>query len=271
MALHAAPPPSAVGKDLSGKVALVTGAARGIGRAVSKVLGQHGASIVMGDILSDMGEMAARTLSSQGLTTRFMTLDTRAEWDIQRFVSHAIQVFGRIDIVVTCAGVVRVTPLAEITPEHFHAVFDTNVLGTALVIKHTAPKMEKTGGGTIVTVSSISAMMGFPDMSLYCASKAAVVGLTRSAAVELAPKKIRVNSILPSWVDTDMIEEEMNAREQLGQGGGDRILEKSLSVQPIPKMATADEVAEVICFLASPANSLLTGACLTYDGGLHCI
>lgn len=258
-------------KEFAGKVAIVTGAARGIGRAVCRHLGQRGASILMGDILSDVGELAARTLSSQGITARFMRMDTRTEWDVQRFISYAAQLYGRVDIVVACAGVLHVAPATEVTPEQFHSIFDVNVLGTSLLIKHAIPQLVQSGGGSIIILSSISGELGFPELSLYCASKAALSGLTRSLAVELAKKNIRVNSLMPSMVDTDMVEEEMNAREQLGQGAGDVVLERCLSSQPIARMATVDEVAEAVCFLASPHNPLLTGVNLPLDGGLRCV
>lgn len=258
-------------KEFAGKVAVVTGAARGIGRAVSRHLGQRGASILMGDILSDVGELAARTLSSQGITARFMRMDTRTEWDVQRFISYAAQLYGRVDIVVACAGVLNVAPATEITPEQFHSIFDVNVLGTSLLVKYAIPHLVQSGGGSIIILSSISGTLGFPELSLYCASKAALSGLTRSLAVELAKKNIRVNSLLPSMVDTDMVEEELNAREQLGQGAGDVVLERSLSSQPISRMASVDEVAEAVCFLASPQNALLTGVNLPLDGGLSCV
>ncbi len=254
-----------------GKVAAVTGAARGIGRAVSEALGRRGAQVLLGDVNSELGSVAARTLGAQGITARFASVDVRHEYDVERFLMSCMQIFGRLDIVVTAAGVIRVAPIEKATPDHFHAIFDANVLGTALMIKHATPLLEKAGGGTIVTVSSVSGMLGFRDLGFYCASKAAVLGLTRSMAVELAPKQIRINAVAPSLVETDMVEEELAAREALGQGAGDQLLEKFLSAQPISRMATPEEVAEAVCFLASPVNALLTGAVLTLDGGLTCL
>ena len=258
-------------QPFEGKVAIVTSAAQGIGFAASKALGLKGASLLLGDTNFDEGEAAARYLSNKGITARFMHFDATSEWDVQRFVSYAVQLFNKIDIVVTAPNECHVAPITGFSTEQFSKIFNANVLGTALTIKNAAFHMARIGsGGVIVVVSNIAAKVGLPEMGLYCASQAALVGLTRSLAVELAPDQIRINALLPSQVQTPE-GQPSSIHTQWGADTNESVRDRSLNAQPIAEMASAEEIGDGICFLASPENKLLTGASLVWDGGLSSV
>jgi NAD(P)-dependent dehydrogenase (short-subunit alcohol dehydrogenase family) len=249
---------------LDGKVAIVTGAAGGIGGATARLFLELGAKVMMSDLDAANLEEAAQGLEENENcgTTTANCLD---EAGLRALVSSTVERFGRLDIMVANAGIEGVLkPIDELSIEEFEFVLRTNVLGVWLSIKHAAPAMKSGGGGAIVALSSVAGLVGFPGMAPYIASKHAVYGLVKTAALELAAAKIRVNAVAPGPVDNRMMQSLGN---QLGAGdpGGFRTtLERMV---PVGRYGTNEEIAQLIAFLASDAASYCTGGLYLADGG----
>jgi 3alpha(or 20beta)-hydroxysteroid dehydrogenase len=238
--------------DLTGKVAVVSGASRGQGAAIARRLAAAGASVVLGDVLVDEGSATAAAI---GPSARFTALDVadEAAWD--EAVATARDVFGGLDIVVNNAGVLRKAPIDETSVADLRAVLDVNLVGTFLGVRAAARWARP--GGAVVNVASIAGAVGVAGQSAYGASKFAIRGIARCAAIELGPKGIRVNTILPGAVDTAML------HGAVGAGPPPRA-----ATTPLRRVGRAEEMAEVVAFLASDAASYLTGAEVVVDGGL---
>ncbi|MEV0001616.1 SDR family NAD(P)-dependent oxidoreductase [Micromonospora sp. NPDC050980] len=239
---------------LTGRVVLVTGAGRGIGAAQARRLVAEGARV----LVTDIDVAAAKELGAElGDHARGDGLDVRdpAQW--QAAVERAVAEFGRLDGLVNNAGVLAVGTVAELSEESFREVVDVNQVGVFLGIRAVVPALRAAGGGTIVNISSIDGMTGFKYLSAYCATKAAVLGLSRTAAMELGPDGIRVNAVCPGVITTAMTE-----------GLDERVsgwLHKTL---PLRRLGTADEVAAVVAFLTADDSSYVTGTEIVTDGGL---
>jgi 3alpha(or 20beta)-hydroxysteroid dehydrogenase len=242
---------------LDGKVAIVTGAARGLGAACARRLVAEGASVVVADVLVDDGAALADELGDRG---RFKRLDVTSEPQWDAVASAAIDGFGSLDALVNNAGVLRRTPIIGGSREAFVATTEVNQLGVYLGMKAVAPLMRDRGGGSIVNISSIDGMIGMVDMSAYVATKWAVRGMTKVAAMELGPHGIRCNSVHPGYIDSDM----------LTRGG--RLTDSQLHAmaQSVPsrRLGSPDDIAQVCAFLISDASGYCNGAELTVDGGL---
>ncbi|WP_067168731.1 SDR family NAD(P)-dependent oxidoreductase [Microtetraspora niveoalba] len=232
---------------LTGKVALITGAARGQGAAEASLFVRLGATVVLTDMNEAEGVALAREL---GPAASFAPLDVTdgAAWS--RVVAEAVAAHGRIDVLVNNAGVYRKAPLEEWTEEELRGLFDVNLLGPILGMRAVAPAMPATGG-SIVNVSSISGMRGHGGALPYASSKWGLRGASRSAAREYAPRNIRVNCVCPGAVDTPMID----------------AATLDLSHLPMPRAGTVDEIAAMVAFLASDAGAYCTGADFVVDGG----
>jgi NAD(P)-dependent dehydrogenase (short-subunit alcohol dehydrogenase family) len=241
--------------SLSGRVAIVTGGASGIGAACVRVLAERGASVVIADRLLD----AATTLSQEiKSTTIAFEVDVADEQSCQRMVDFAVKKFGRLDIAVNNAGLGNPdkSRVAELSFEKWRNLMRVNLDGVFLCMKSEIPAMQKAGGGSIVNISSVMGSVATPGAGAYIAAKHGVVGLTKTAALEYAKEGIRVNSVAPGYVATPMLAN--RSPEQLSE---------IASRHPMGRIATPAEIAAVVAFLASPEASFVTGAYYTADGG----
>lgn len=242
---------------LDGKVALITGSARGMGAVEARLFVDEGACVVISDVLDDLGEALARDLGERAL---YVHLDvTRAE-DWASVIAATEERFGRLDVLVNNAGI-GVAPhsmLATTEADH-HRLMDVHVNGTWRGIQSAAPVMARTGGGSIVNISSIDGIAGVAGMTSYTASKFAVTGLTKSAALELGRLGIRVNSVHPGIINSSMLD--AASPEVLAR------LNAYVEPQPIARMGRPEEVANVVLFLAGDESSYVTGTSIVVDGG----
>jgi len=247
---------------LKDKVALVTGASSGIGRATALQLAAAGAKVALLARREDAGRETERLIKGAGGHARFIRTDITNESDVATAVAAVIGAHGRLDIAINNAGAEGRfgVMLTEQTEEAYLQVFDTNVKGVLFSLKHEMAAMLKTGGGAIVNVASIAGSIGFPTAGIYTASKHAVIGLTKTAALEFAGKGIRVNSVSPGVVMTPMADRALGAGESDGK--------KYIATQhPLGRLATPEEIAAAIVFLAGPSASFVTGTDLLVDGG----
>jgi 3alpha(or 20beta)-hydroxysteroid dehydrogenase len=239
---------------LDGKVALISGGARGQGAAEARLFVAEGARVVIGDVLDDEGKAVADDL---GDACAYTHLDVTDETSWADAVAFAETTFGPVSVLVNNAGILAFGALADMGLDEFRRIFAVNVDGVFLGMKTVTPSMAKAGGGSIVNISSTSGLVGLPLVGAYGASKWAVRGLTKSAAMELGSRGIRVNSVHPGGIDTPMI----------AGTSGDSAYYKRLAV---PRMGEPDEVARAVLFLASDESSYIAGAELAVDGGATC-
>jgi 3alpha(or 20beta)-hydroxysteroid dehydrogenase len=240
---------------LDGKVALISGAARGQGEQEARLFAKEGARVVLGDVLEE-GRAVAEAI---GNDARFVDLDVTDEESWARTVKEATSSFGRLDILVNNAGIVRVAPIADCTLEQYMEVINVNQVGVFLGMKSVIGAMTESGGGSIVNISSIDGLIGMAGVVAYVSSKFAVRGMTKVAALELAEAGIRVNSIHPGFIDTPMLR---------GVGMTDEVMQFMSTRIPMKRVATPDEVAKLACFLASDESSYSTGSEFILDGGV---
>ena len=241
-------------EKLLGKSALISGGARGIGGAAARLLVQAGAKVVIGDVLEDVGRKHAADL---GPAASFVHLDVTSEASWQKAVAHAVSHGGGLNVLVNNAGIFRRGGIADTTPEQYMQMVNVNQLGVFLGMRAALPPM-RGKGGAIVNISSTSGMVGSSNSCAYSATKFAVRGMTKSAALEFGPLGIRVNSVHPGNVDTDM--SRAGLTPEIVQGMATRI--------PLRRQGQPGEVAELILWLASDASSFCTGSEFVVDGGL---
>jgi NAD(P)-dependent dehydrogenase (short-subunit alcohol dehydrogenase family) len=245
---------------MSSPVVLITGALTGIGRAAAIVFAQEGARIVVSGRREKEGEDLAAELQKRGAEAIFVRTDVRKDEEVRSLVVQTVNRFGRLDIAVNNAGTEGAPgPVTEQTAESFAATFDTNVLGTLLSMKHELKAMLPQGSGSIVNVSSAYGSVGRAGASVYVASKHAVEGMTKSAALEVAGTGVRVNVVAPGTTDTGMLTRFTRT---------DQNKAALVSTVPLKRMATSEEIAQVIAFVASPNASYMTGASIPVDGGM---
>ena len=244
---------------MQNKVALITGGNRGIGLATAHLLVKQGARVVLFARNREASEAARQGLANAILFTG----DVTHARDCERAVKDAVETFGRLDILVNGAGVIyRNRTVEQTTEEEWDMTFDTNVKGAFLMCKYAMPALRQTHGN-IVNIASYVGLVGFAGASAYAASKAALVNLTRSLALDHAREGIRVNCVCPGSVDTDMIHEAWRL-----YGDEEKAQRVWAEKHPLGRIATPDEVARAILFLASEEASFITGAALPVDGGI---
>jgi NAD(P)-dependent dehydrogenase (short-subunit alcohol dehydrogenase family) len=245
--------------DLSGKVAIVTGAARGIGEACARRFAADGASVLLSDVIQDEGEAAAASIRASGGSATFAQHDVSDEERWIQVVALARQEFGRLDVLVNNAGIGTFEDVEQETLEGWDRLISINQTGVWLGMKHAAPAMKESGGGSIVNLSSIfGAVGGFGGSIAYHASKGAVRLMTKSAAIRWAKEGIRVNSVHPGFIDTPMLD---LAKEDA------QTLDAIVSMTPMGRLGRPEEIAGVVAFLASDDATYMTGSEVYVDGG----
>ena len=244
---------------LEGKVALISGGARGMGAAEAKLFAQEGAKVAIGDILEDEGRKTEAEIIEAGGDCIFVHLDVTKESDWKDAVSAAVSRFGKLDILVNNAGVLLRGKLEETSSQDWDFVMGVNAKGTFLGTKAAIPEMRKAGGGSIINVASINAIRPIGGQVVYSITKAAVCSLTQGFAKELGPSGIRVNSLLPGITDTKFA----SALVQ-----NEQFMEQVVPQIPLRRAAQPDEMSGMILYLASDASSYTTGASVVVDGGI---
>ena len=243
---------------LEGKTALVTGAARGIGAAVARVFAAEGAGVALTDILSAPGEQVREAISAAGGTASFSELDVTSEPDWRRVVDDVLDRFGDLDILVNNAGIYERNTVEELDLETWKQVMEVNADSVFLGTKACIPAMRRSGGGSIVNIASVASMRGSQWSTAYHASKGAVAVFTRSAAVQYGRYGIRVNSVHPGAIDTDMLDQVYI---------DDGLRHQRIGAMPLRRSGSPEEVAKAVLFLASDDSSYVTGSELRVDGG----
>lgn len=246
----------------AGKVAIITGAGSGIGLATARLMAAQGARVVVSDWNQESGEAAAAGLRAAGAEAIFVRADVSKADQVANMVQTAVSRFGRLDILVNNAGYIFAKTVEDMAEDEWDLVMDINAKGVFLGCKYAIPEMRKSGGGAIVNVASISGLVGLPQQSGYCASKGAVVQLTRQVALDYAGQGIRVNAVAPGSIETKVLTDYL---EQ--QGDAARARAEIVAAHPIGRTAQPEEVAEVIVFLCSEKASFVTGAIYSVDGG----
>jgi len=241
-------------------VVLITGALTGIGRATALAFAREGAAVVVSGRRDEAGHALASELRALGVRAEYLRADVRSEAEVRSLVEQTVERFGRLDVAVNNAGTEgQLGPLTEQSEDNYRTTFDTNVLGTLLALKHEMRVMLKQGAGAIVNLSSIAGQVGIAGAAVYAASKHAVEGLTKSAALEGAASGVRVNAVAPGPVQTDMLDRFTGGNEEAKAG--------LLGMMPAKRGATPEEIAQTIVFLASDKARFLTGQSIAVDGG----
>jgi NAD(P)-dependent dehydrogenase (short-subunit alcohol dehydrogenase family) len=245
---------------LTGKAALVTGGGTGIGKAVALALASEGAMVAVAGRRAEIGELVVAEIEQQGGRAIFVKADLSKFNDAERMVAAVVEVFGRLDVACNNAGIEGEVfrPTASETEENYRRVFDVNVMGVLASMKFVITAMLASGGGAIVNIASSLASVGGAGVAVYSASKHAVIGLTRSAALEYAKQGIRINSVSPAVIETPMF-------DRFSAIGSTR--EMMDAMHPIGRIGRPEEVAAAVLFLCSPAASFIVGADLLVDGG----
>jgi NAD(P)-dependent dehydrogenase (short-subunit alcohol dehydrogenase family) len=249
-------------KTLEGKIALITGGASGIGLATAKLLAEEGAGIVIADINAVQGEQAAQEINTAGGQAIYVACNVALSADCQHAVQAAVEQFGRLDILFNNAGTIRRADVICTSEEEWDRVMDVNVKSIFLMSKFAIPEMFKQGSGAIINTGSGWGIKGGRNAVSYCASKGAVVNMTRAMAIDHGPQNIRINCICPGDTDTPMLR---NEARQLGQPE-EQFMDEAKE-RPLNRYAQPIEIAQAVLYLASDAASYVTGAVLAVDGG----
>jgi len=245
---------------MTSPVVLITGALTGIGRATALAFAKDGARIVVSGRRDEAGRALAAELRDLGVEAEFIRADVRHDAEVGALVDQTVARFGRLDVAVNNAGTEgQPSPLTEQTADSYATVFDTNVLGTIFSLKHELRVMQAQGSGAIVNVSSVAGKTGFPGAGVYVASKHAVEGLTKSAALEAVAAGVRVNAVAPGPIQTDMLDRFTGNNADAKAG--------FLGSIPAGRAGTVEEIAQTILFLASDKAKYLTGQSIAVDGG----
>ncbi|MCQ4271003.1 SDR family oxidoreductase [Pseudomonas kuykendallii] len=248
----------------SGQVALVTGGAAGIGRATALAFASEGLKVVVSDLDAANGEATVEAIRAAGGEACFLRCDVTREADVKALMEGVIGAYGRLDYAFNNAGIeIEKGKLADGGEDEFDAIMAVNVKGVWLCMKHQIPLLLAQGGGAIVNTASVAGLGAAPKMSIYAASKHAVIGLTKSAAIEYAKKKLRVNAVCPAVIDTDMFRRAYEADP--------RKAEYAAAMHPVGRIGLVEEIAAAVLYLCSDGAAFTTGHALAVDGGVTAI
>jgi NAD(P)-dependent dehydrogenase (short-subunit alcohol dehydrogenase family) len=245
--------------SFNSKTALVTGGTSGIGKATAIAFAKAGANVVLTGRREKEGKQVVAEIERDGGRAAFFQADFSKEAEVKAAVDFVVATFGRLDVAFNNAGVESVVPLSEVTQEIYRAVFDINVWGVLSAMKHEIAAMPKTDGGAIVNTSSTMGHVGAAQVTIYVASKHAVEGMTKCVALEFAKQNIRVNTIAPAAIDTDMLE------RFAGKEGAAR--DAVIARHPVGRLGKSEEIAAAVLYLCSDAAKFTTGTSLKVDGG----
>jgi NAD(P)-dependent dehydrogenase (short-subunit alcohol dehydrogenase family) len=248
--------------QLEGKVAIITGAATGIGRATALLFAGEGASVVIADVNEDDAQRTVANIEDEGGSARFVQADVSEAEDVQALMERAAEEMSGIDVIVNNAGAQRSGAVTEFEESEWDLLMRVNPRSCFLGAKYGVPHLRERGGGSIVNVSSLAGLKGGPGMTAYSASKGAIIAFTRALAEELAPDNIRANSVCPGWIDTPFNEPAIEF-----MGGRAQQEEMVQQTVPLKRQGTPEEIAPGILYLASDASSYVTGQELVIDGG----
>ena len=244
------------------KVAIITGGASGIGKATALILARKGVKVVISGRREALGQKAVEEIRTQGGDAAFVVTDVDDEASIRQMIDFAVTQYGRLDLAVNNAGIANETKaIGDSDPAKFQAMLQTNVMGLYLCMKFEIQQMLKTGGGSIVNLASIAGLNGIPYTGTYAATKHAVVGLTKSGALDYAKQKIRINAVAPGAINTDIIS------QQIALGQYDEATVSAM--HPMARMGVPEEIANGIVWLLSDEASFVTGHVLNIDGGFQ--
>jgi NAD(P)-dependent dehydrogenase (short-subunit alcohol dehydrogenase family) len=248
--------------QLYGKIAVITGAASGIGRSTALLFASEGATVVITDVNEPDGQAVTDEIVRGGGQSAFEPGDVTRASDCQRVIERAVRDFGGVHVLFNNAGIIRRATVVELGETDWDRVMAVNVKAIFLMSRYAIPVMEKNGGGSIINTASGWGLAGGPRAAVYCASKGAVVLLTKAMAIDHGPQRIRVNCICPGDTDTAMLR---NEAEQLGEPGNQFLAEAAK--RPLGRVGKPEEIAQAALYLASDAASFVTGAALVVDGG----
>jgi len=244
---------------LSGEVAIITGSSSGMGEATALLFAKEGAKVVVSDIVEQSGLATVQSIKDAGGEAIFSKTDVSRSEDVEATVQVAVAKYGRLDIIVNCAGIaLNEVSTTECTDEVFNRIIATNLNGVWYGMKYAIPEMEKTGGGAIINFASIAALEAYQGLPAYSASKGGVISISRVTAIEFANKNIRVNCVAPGHIATPML---LDAWAEDG-------LQRFRNIAPQKRLGEPDEVAAVVLFLASNESSHITGQTIVIDGGV---
>lgn len=248
---------------MEGKTAIVTGAASGIGAGIARFFADAGVTVVMADINETLGQKVAKEITDAGNSAVFMRCDVTKEAQCKAVADAAVERFGRVDILVNCAGIARRHTVETLSEEDWDLAINVTLKSVFLMCKHVVPHMKRAGGGKIVNIGSGWALKGGDHAVSYCAAKAGVWNMTRAMAIDHGPDNINVNCVCPGDIDTPMLKSEC---EQLG-GVYDDKYKAECAKRPIARLGTPEDVAMCVFFLCSGMSPWVTGSSLVVDGG----
>jgi NAD(P)-dependent dehydrogenase (short-subunit alcohol dehydrogenase family) len=249
---------------LEGKVAIVTGAGRGIGHAIARRFAREGAVVVAAQRSTADGDLVVSEIKSAGGKAMSIVADVRNENSVEGMVSASLAAYGRLDILCNNAGVGLIRSVIDTSADEYDAVMDANVRGVFLCMRFGIPAM-LVNGGSVINIASVASFVGFPRDAAYCTSKGAVLMLTKQAALDFAPRGVRVNAICPGFIQTPMLDQYCKSQPNPATA-----MEEVIALHPMRRLGTPDDVASAAVYFASAESAWVTGAALAVDGGLLC-